>query len=57
MLLGYMQGLNAEETADDIFCQKLIYEYESSSDKGEFISLEEAVKLCGVDLDEVQNSN
>ena len=54
-VIGYLQGLNAEEWADDMFCQKLIDEYEKSDDKGEFVSFEEAVKLCGVDLNAVQD--
>lgn len=35
---------------DDLFCQKLLEEYEQSNDKGEFIDFDEAAKLCDVDI-------
>ena len=45
--VAYLQGLSADEAADDQFCGKLIEAYQSSSDKGDFVSFDEAVKLCG----------
>lgn len=56
-IIAYIQGLNAEEEADDAFCEKLYQDYLNSDDpdKDEFVSLEEAARACGVDLDELQN--
>lgn len=54
-VLAYLQGLYADETADDEFCAKLLKDYQNSTDKGEFVSFEEAVKLCEVDINAVQN--
>lgn len=55
--IAYLQGLYADETADDEFCDKLLNEYQNSTDKGEFISFDEAVKMCEVDINAVQNWN
>ncbi len=52
-VIAYMQGLAADEAADDAFCEKLCDEYESSSEKGQFVSMKEMLKLCGADADEV----
>lgn len=54
-VVAYLQGLNVDEAADDEFCERLIEEYENSDDKGEFIPFDEAVKMCGVDINAVQN--
>lgn len=54
-VIAYLQGLNADEFADDLYCEKLITEYENSDDKGEFISFDDAVKMCGVDINEIFN--
>ena len=54
-VLAYLQGLAADEMADDMYCEQLLSNYENSSDKGEFVSIEEAMKMCEVDLDAVQN--
>ena len=54
-VIAYLQGLNADETADDKYCAALIQNYESSTDKGEFVSFDEAVKMCGVDINAIQN--
>lgn len=51
--VAYLQGLNADEAADDLFCEKLIEDYENSNDKGEFINIEEAAKMCGVDINAI----
>ena len=53
--IAYLQGLYADEITDDLFCAKLIEDYENSSDKGEFISFDDALKICGVDKIEIQN--
>ena len=54
-VIAYLQGLNADETADDKYCASLIKDYEDSTDKGEFVPFDEAVKMCGVDINAIQN--
>lgn len=53
--IAYLQGLYADEMSDDIFCQKLLEDYENSTDKGEFVSFEEAMKMCEVDINAIQD--
>ena len=53
--IAYLQGLYADEMLDDMFCQKLLEDYENSTDKGEFVSIEEAMKMCEVDINAIQN--
>lgn len=53
--VAYLQGLCIDENADDVFCSRLIDEYEESNDKGEFVSFDEAAKMCGVDINAVHN--
>ena len=53
--IAYLQGLYADEMSDDMFCQKLLEDYENSTDKGEFVSFEEAMKMCEVDINAIQN--
>ena len=47
-VIAYLQGITADEAADDAFCAKLIREYEADPDKGQFVSMEEMMKQCGV---------
>ena len=56
-VIAYLQGLIADEEADDAFCERMYREYEESDDpdKEKFVSLEDAARACGVDLDEIQN--
>ena len=53
--IAYLQDLYADEMSDDIFCQKLLEDYENSTDKGEFVSFEEAMKMCEVDINAIQD--
>ena len=53
--IAYLQGLYADEISDDMFCQKLLENYENSTDKGEFVSFDEAMKMCEVDLNAIQD--
>lgn len=53
--IAYLQGLYADEISDDMFCQKLLENYENSTDKGEFVSFDEAMKMCEVDINAIQN--
>ena len=52
-VLAYLQGLMADEAEDDAFCESLYQDYLNDPDNGDFISLEEAAKMCGVDLNDV----
>ncbi|MBQ4396796.1 MAG: hypothetical protein II828_04660 [Clostridia bacterium] len=47
-VIAYMQGLIADEAADDAFCEKLYQDYldDPDSEKDEFITLEEFKKTC-----------
>lgn len=53
--IAYLQGLYADEISDDMFCQKLLENYENSTDRGEFVSFDEAMKMCEVDLNAIQD--
>ena len=52
-VLAYLQGLMADEAEDDAFCERLYQDYLNDPDKGDFISIEEAAKMCGVDINDV----
>ena len=52
-VIAYLQGLNADETADDMFCEKLYQEYEASNDKNDCVTFEEMAKMSGVSLNEL----
>lgn len=47
-ILAYVQGLTADEEADDAFCNKLVEEYENDPDKGQFLTLDECKKEWGL---------
>ncbi len=47
-VLAYLQGLTADESADDAYCLQLYREYMDDPERGEFVSLSEALKDCGV---------
>lgn len=49
-VIAYMQGITADDY-DDAYCEALVDEYETDSDKGQFISMEEMAELSGVDFD------
>ncbi len=59
--IAYLQGLTADEVdeideaEDDEFCEKLYENYKNSASKGDFVSFEEAARLCGVDINEIRN--
>ncbi len=52
-VIAYMQGICADEYADDVFCSELCSEYEKDSDKGQFVSFDEMLKMSGVKSDEI----
>ena len=49
-VLAYVQGITADEEADDIFCQRMIENYENApDDEKEGIPLDECLKEWGLD--------
>lgn len=54
-VVAYLQGINADESADDAYCEQLLDDYNNSDDKGDFVSFEDAVKMCGVDINAKQS--
>ena len=49
-ILAYVQGLTADEDADDAFCEELAERYENDPDKGQFVTEEELCKELGIAL-------
>ena len=47
-VIAYLQGLIADEEADDAFCEKLYQDYLNSDDKGGEIPFEEVARRCGI---------
>ena len=54
--LAYLEGLTADEAADDAFCLKMYENYKNSPERGDFVSFDEALKECGVSLDELKTT-
>lgn len=50
-VLAYIQGITADEEADDIFCQNMIDSYKSDTDpeKDKEYTLQECKKEWGID--------
>ena len=50
-VLAYVQGVAADEEADDVFCQRMVENYENDPDteKNEEYTLEECKKEWGID--------
>ncbi len=38
-VVTYLQGINADETADDLYCSQLLENYENSNEKRRFCFL------------------
>lgn len=49
-VLAYVQGITADEEADDLFCQRMVENYENDPDpeKGKGFTLEECKKEWGL---------
>ncbi|EOS38720.1 hypothetical protein AALC16_14185 [Lachnospiraceae bacterium 29-91] len=49
-VLAYVQGIAADEEADDTFCQRMVEDYENDSDpkKDKTYTLEECMKEWGI---------
>lgn len=52
-VIGYLQGLIADEAADDAFCMKMYQDYLNDPERGDFVPFDEALKECGVSPDEL----
>ena len=48
-VLAYVQGITADEEADDEFCEKLYQEYLNDPDKDKSYTLDECKKECGLE--------
>ena len=48
-VLAYLQGLTADEEADDAFCERMVQNYLNDPEKDESYTLEECVKEWGLD--------
>ena len=50
-ILAYVQGVTADEEADDNFCQQMLNDYENDTDpeKDDTYSLEDCKKEWGID--------
>ena len=47
-VLAYIQGLTADEDADDAFCEKLVKEFENDPEKDVSYTLEDCKKEWGL---------
>ena len=56
-VVAYLQGLVADEEADELFCENMYQKYLNDPDRGDFISLDDAVKELGMSPDELQISD
>ena len=43
-VIAYLEGLTADEDADDEYCEQLYRKYLADPDKGDFVSLEQVEK-------------
>ena len=47
-VLAYLEGMTADEAADDAFCARMYERYKSDPERGDFVPFDEALKECGV---------
>ena len=52
-VIAYLQGITADEAEDDAFCELLLKQYEDDPEKGQYITIEEMAKTCGVDINAI----
>lgn len=49
-VLAYIQGITADEETDDLFCQRMVEDYENAPDEEkENVPLEECLKMWGLE--------
>lgn len=46
-VISYLQGITADEEADDFFCESLMQNYDKSTDAHDTISLDDFAKELG----------
>ena len=56
-VLAYIQGIVADEEADDAFCEQMLQDYQNdqSPDKDDEYTLEECKKEWGIELVQICN--
>ena len=47
-VLAYVQGIAADEDADEAFCQQLLQQYENAPDKDEAFTMEDCKREWGL---------
>lgn len=55
--LAYVQGLVADEEADEAFCENMYREYLNDPDRGNPVPLDDVVKELGMSPDELRISD
>lgn len=56
-VLAYLQGLTADEEADEAFCENMYRKYLDDPDKGDPVPLDDVVKEMGLSPDELRISD
>ena len=53
-ILRFLKGVQFDdELEDDLYCAKLVDEYERDPNRGDFVSFEDALNECGVSPDDL----
>ena len=53
-ILRFLKGVQFDdELEDDLYCAKLVDEYERDPNRGDFVSFEDALNKCGVSPDDL----
>ena len=53
-ILRFLKGVQFDdELEDELYCAKLVDEYERDPNRGDFVSFEDALSECGVSLDDL----
>lgn len=56
-VVAYLQGLTADEEADEAFCENMYREYLNDPDRGDPVQLDDVVKGLGMSPDELRISD
>lgn len=56
-VVAYLQGLTADEEADEAFCENMYREYLNDPDRGNPVPLDDVVKELGMSPDELRISD
>lgn len=52
-VIAYLQGITADEAADDAYCLDMYHAYLNDPERGDTVSFSDALKECGVSPDEL----